>query len=375
MIHKTILSLILASLLSGCVAARPAIPAGEIPQQFSVSAEDEQFGQEVLGELSDQYKLSTNDSDINRVRDIANRITGATSAASNPWNIYVFNDDSFPNAAATRGNYIFVWSGIIRKVQDDAELATVIAHEVAHVLAGHVMPTPAEEVNEMLSGVAGEVVSQVVAQGSYGAAAGLAGALAQTVIQAALVNPQQQQKELEADQIGIYLMADAGYDPQYAVEFWRRLQSDADLGGGGLGMLSSHPASADRLRQLEQHLPSAKLRYEQKRSGVNPSISPNPSSFGRSGSDSFAIDEPRNRPAGNPQRPQQPRPLPSGSLPRTWSVVEYSTVVRRDPNPGSAEVAELAQGTAVTVTGRRGGWLEITAPERGYVMGRDLTPR
>lgn len=251
--------------VTGCAPQRTPVPAGEIPLQQEVSVADEEYGQAVLGQLLEQYPLSNNDSDILRVRKLVDRLTTAAHADGNPWHVQVLEDRQFKNAAATKGNYIFVWSALLGSLQNDDELATVLAHEIGHVLAGHVKPTPQEEAQEILAGVVGNVAGQALSAygGTAGLAANLAGSLVEGALRAFLVNPEQQRKELEADQIGLFLMADAGLDPASAVAFWDRVRADPSFGGTNLGFLSTHPSSNERLRRLDALLPAAQERYEE----------------------------------------------------------------------------------------------------------------
>jgi len=71
----------------------------------------------------------------------------------------------------------------------------------------------------------------------------LAELIVRASLEAILVNPDQQGKELEADQIGIFMMADAGYDPQEAIDFWQHVQGDPDFSSSPLEFMSSHPSS------------------------------------------------------------------------------------------------------------------------------------
>lgn len=274
------LMLLFASFLTACASRRKIIPAGEVPQVAPVSAYDEEYGQQVLEAITQESNLDNNSQRINRVRSIVDRLTWAANSDSAPWHVYVIDAPQIKNAGATRGNFVFVWSGILDAVQDDSELAAVLAHEIGHVLARHVMPDPGEMANKMISGVAGTVGRAVVVNqpGAISIAGGVAEALISTTVDALIVNPQSQRLEYEADQIGIFLMADAGYNPDSAIDFWSRAQSDPDFGGGSPQFLSSHPSSENRLSRLRKMLPEARERYQNSRLQQL-----------RDGGDSFAI--------------------------------------------------------------------------------------
>ncbi|MFM1847572.1 MAG: hypothetical protein RL417_1046, partial [Pseudomonadota bacterium] len=261
----TIGSLLLV--LAGCAPQRPPIPPGEIPQAIPVAATDEQYGQTVLAELVERYPLSQDDAAIERVREIADRLTTAAHASREPWHVYVLEGQDLKNAAATRGNYIFVWTGMLSSVKNDEELATVMAHEIGHVLAGHTAPDPHEEVSRMIAGVAGAVTGHTVSSRGGGPLANIASSLVEAAIEAVLINPTSQSRELEADHIGLFLMADAGYDPTVGIEFWRRAQFDPALGGAPLEFLSSHPSTEERFTQLQEHLGRAEERFHASKNG------------------------------------------------------------------------------------------------------------
>jgi len=352
------LTALVCATATACAPQRPPVPPGTIPEAHEVSRSDEQYGHEVLAQLSERYPLDRNDERINRVRDIVDRLTAAANASAHPWHVYVLVDDNFKNAAATRGHYIFVWTGILNAVRDDDELATILAHEIGHVLAGHTAPDPHEETNRIIAGVAGTAVGSVLAaQGQGGILADLADMVVRSAVEGLIVNPSLQANEFEADHIGLFLMADAGYDPGKAVSFWERIRADPEFAGFPVEFLSSHPSSEERFTRLEAMLPEARARQER---------------HGSTGTDrGFAIDRPElppDAPADTPRRPVSSAP------PATWVVLEDFTTVYAEPAASSPVLRELARGTEVEVRGRRDRWLRIAAPVEGFVRGRDLAP-
>ena len=160
-LRPLILSILFVGILTGCAGRVPIAP-GEIPRGSYVTAEDEQYGQQVLATLMKTYPLSQSDHDINRVRDVVDRLADAAGAGDSPWNVYVLRGPDVVNAAATRGHFVFVWTGMLNLVHNDGELAAVLAHEIGHVLADHTMPTPAEEAGQIMASVGSNVANQVV---------------------------------------------------------------------------------------------------------------------------------------------------------------------------------------------------------------------
>jgi len=360
------------ALLSGCASARQPVPVGYIPEQQAIDFADEEYGQTVLGNLLDRYMLSNDDQAIMRVERIVQQLTTTAKADRNPWHVHVLSDDAFKNAAATRGNHIFVWTGILKQVKNDDELAAILAHEIGHVLAGHTASDPSEEVNGILSGVAGSITSSVLSAqgGGLGLAADLAGVLVQEGMKALIINPEQQRKEFEADTLGLFLMADAGFDPMQAAEFWRYAENHPEF-GANLGFLSSHPSSQDRLKQIEELLPIATRRYQAAQAG-----------------DSFVENRAaplRSRPRDEWRANQAPaRTTPKSSVPiekvervlphEVWRVEEPSTAVHEAPEERSMVVGTLPHGSKVSVRSLYGRWLKINEPIQGYVRSWELAP-
>lgn len=261
--------LLLLAALTSCAPSRKPVQVGDIPNSSAVSYEDEEYGQAVLDQLTQQAPLDRNDANINRVEDIVDRLTRAANADQSPWHIYVLNDGKVKNAAATRGNYVFVWTGILSAVRNDSELAGILAHEIGHVLAKHTTPDPAEEANQMITGVTGSIAREILSSqsGAIGIVGGIAESLITASMNALIVNPNSQRLEYEADQIGIFLMADAGYDPRSFVDFWERARNDPDFSGSDIQFLSTHPSTGNRLERLRKMLPESIARYERTRDG------------------------------------------------------------------------------------------------------------
>lgn len=114
------------ALLSACGAGRAPVAPGEIPRGSYTTAQDEEYGQQVLAELMHNYPLSQDDASINRVRDIVDKLADAAGANDTPWNVYVLRGPDVVNAAATRGHFVFVWTGMLDLVQNEGELAACL---------------------------------------------------------------------------------------------------------------------------------------------------------------------------------------------------------------------------------------------------------
>lgn len=367
----TALIFFLCFFLGACASSRPPIPPGEVPTVKPITVEDEQYGHQVFQELADRYEQDYNHPRATEVQDIVDRLTKAAGGGGDPWHVYIFKDASVKNAAATRGNHVFIWSGLLDSTKNDAELATILAHEVSHVLAGHTEPDPNDEVKKLLINLGAMAAGIAVTYATNGTYAGdlgnLASGVTQQVGESLLVLPYARDKELEADQVGLFLMAKAHYNPEAAVEFWSRAELDPEL-SGNLSFLSTHPPAKDRVLLLEALLPHAKAVYLGKpwqgaplASAPQPPNTPppaNPTPF--DAGDSFAISSPQPTAGIVPSIGNQ---APAVS----WELRAPSAYVYLRPNTSSKRLGELKRGAAVEVHKVQGKWLEISNPDIGYV--------
>ena len=351
-----LIAVLVLLLLSGCASTRQPVPPGVVPNARVVSPQDEQYGHSVLNQLSEKYELDFDDKRLDRAIEIVDKLTEAAGADASPWHVYLFKAPEVVNAAATRGNHVFLWSGMLDKTQNDSELATILGHEIAHVLASHTEPDPGDQVRKILVGLggvaAGIAVTAATKNPAYGRTLGnLTSSLTQEIGSGLLVYPYSRDLELEADQIGLFIMADAGYDPEHALNFWTRAEQSPDF-SKNFEFFSSHPMAKDRLTRVAALLPAAKERYR--------------SAIGLT---------PKTRTKLQPSKPQILPQKQAGLLaPNSWRVVEKNITVFSAASSSSKKLGELSQNQRVLVLGTGRGWVEIEEPIKGFVRGGTLEP-
>jgi predicted Zn-dependent protease len=206
----------------------------------------------------DKGVLNTDRAQLSRVTTIAKRLVAATptfraDAAKWNWQFNVQKTDDL-NAYCMPGGRIMVYSGLIDKLDlTDAELATVLAHEVAHALREHTRERVSRAYGQQL------VLSGVAAvAGVSEATANMANMVAQVTFQL----PFGREQESEADTIGLELMARAGYDPRAALTLWKKM--GAQDRGGTPKFLSTHPEPGDRIEEIEKKLPRVLPLYNKR---------------------------------------------------------------------------------------------------------------
>jgi predicted Zn-dependent protease len=174
------------------------------------------------------------------------------------WEFVVFDAPGVINAFAMAGGKVGVYSGLLDLVENEAQLASVLAHEVAHVTARHVH----ERLSQLML-LEGGGVAAVIAAGN---AAGSAGASAVRSVYGLGAGMSalsfDRAKEREADHIGLIYMARAGYDPREALRFLERMETHAS-GPSVPAWLSTHPAYPERQLQLIDLMPKALAAYEE----------------------------------------------------------------------------------------------------------------
>jgi len=168
------------------------------------------------------------------------------------WDYMIINAPKTVNAAAIAGGRIIVYTGILPVAQTDAGLATIIGHEVGHVMAHHT----AERISQyQLVNIAGAVAGAAGLSDLTMAAVGLG-------VQVGVLLPYSRANESEADHIGILLMAKAGYDPRESVALWQRMSRTTGEAGRGPEFLSTHPNPEMRIADLQGWMPQAWPYYQ-----------------------------------------------------------------------------------------------------------------
>lgn len=208
-------------------------------------------------QLKQQTPISRDPTYNARLRRVGDRIAyvAAPDLPGAQWEFVVFDDDEQINAFAMPGGKVAVYTGLFKIAKTDADLAVVIGHEVAHVVAGH----SAERVSQQILAAGGALAlqsstdemgkrEQQLLMAAYGAGASLG-----------LILPYSRLHEAEADEIGLFYAAKAGYDPRAALDFWERME--AQKRGTAPEFLSTHPAGATRIRKLQSLMPEAMQVY------------------------------------------------------------------------------------------------------------------
>lgn len=159
-------------------------------------------------------------------------------------------DDQQVNAWCMPGGKVAFYTGILPVCKDETGIAVVMGHEIAHALANHGAERMSQQQLAHFGGILGSIG---LGNGQWG---GLFQRMYPTVAGLTILSYSRSQ-ESEADKMGLYLMAMAGYDPRQAPDFWRRMMQATAGKGRAPQFLSTHPDPASRISDIQRDIPKA----------------------------------------------------------------------------------------------------------------------
>lgn len=169
--------------------------------------------------------------------------------------------NSQANAFCMPGGKIVVYEGMLPLTKDEASLAIVLGHEIAHAVAKHSAEQLSKQMRQQYAAkIGGTVLTQLAQQKGLGGAASLIDMAGQIGFNFANLK-YSRDNETEADHLGLIFAAMAGYDPQLAIPFWQRM---AQQGGGNTKseLFSDHPSDEKRIASLQKLMPEAMKYYK-----------------------------------------------------------------------------------------------------------------
>lgn len=170
------------------------------------------------------------------------------------WEFKLIEDDENVNAFCMPGGRIGVYTGILEVSRDDVGMATVLAHEIAHAIANHA----GERMSHLLLVELGEATLADALNKNPGKTSQIWMLAYGIGTNVGIILPYSRTQELEADRIGLILMAKAGYDPRNAISFWKRMNEKAK--SRPVEFLSTHPVPERRMEDIRKAMPEA-LEY------------------------------------------------------------------------------------------------------------------
>ncbi|NCR71243.1 MAG: M48 family metalloprotease [Microcystis aeruginosa LG13-12] len=212
----------------------------QVIQLATISPQQEvALGKQINQGLLESGKIQlSKDARINQyVQEIGQRLAATSDRPDLPYTFQVVRDNSI-NAFATMGGFVYLHTGLIKTADNEAELASVIAHEIGHIVGRHSIT---------------QLRNTALAQGLLSAAGLDTKTWVQLGVNLAYNLPNSRKDELEADRLGLNNLAEAGYAATAMISFMGKL---AQQGGSIPAILSTHPATSDRILALQKQLNS-----------------------------------------------------------------------------------------------------------------------
>src|SRR5262245_18924180 len=214
-----------------------------------------QLGQQAYQQALAEQGVSHNPALVDPVRRVGQRLASVADKPDYRWEFNVIESETV-NAWCLPGGKIAFYTGIYPVLQDEAGMAFVMGHEIAHALLRHGAERMSQNLAASLGGtLLGAFVGikypeqQKLVLAAYGAGVGLG-----------ILLPYSRKHESEADAVGLELMAKAGFDPRASVEVWKRMsQSNPNQPPE---FLSTHPSHETRIRDLEERMAPAVALYQ-----------------------------------------------------------------------------------------------------------------
>lgn len=213
----------------------------QIIQISSISDQQEvALGKDINQKLitSGQAKIYRDRELTSYINQIGQRLVKSSERPNIPYTFQIVNDKNI-NAFATMGGYVYINTGLMLAAENEAELASVVGHEIGHIVGRHGVENMRQTaISQGVLSVAGLDQSAAVNIG----------------VDLALNRPNRREDEREADQLGLANLKKAGYAPSGMVSFMEKLLKQ---GSSGPKILSTHPSTAERIEALESQIEPA----------------------------------------------------------------------------------------------------------------------
>ncbi len=215
--------------------------------------QEKQIGRQAQRQMRAENTLLRDLVTVNYIRELGAELV--ESARPTPFNIrfYIVEDDDL-NAGAYPGGTIIIHTGIIESVEDVSQLASVLAHEIAHVTERHYAKRAKKSRNTGVAAQAAAMAAAILTGNPYIANAADLGA---GIVGKAYLAGYSREDESAADTLAIETLTNAAYDPEGMIEFFEYLNREQGSGGGP-GFLMTHPSASNRAERTRALVTEAK---------------------------------------------------------------------------------------------------------------------
>lgn len=247
--------------------ALPSALAGDLPDLGDVAtaeltpAVENRIAQEIMGEIRRSPYLVDDPELSDYLNALGNRLVAASPDSRQPFSFFLIRDNTI-NAAAYLGGVVIVHTGLLTAAQSESEVASVMAHEIAHVTQRHLARMLARQQQATLPSLAALALAILAARSSPD--------LAQAAIatsQAAVIQTQlnfSRDAEREADRVGLQILEQARFDPRAMPSFFERMQRAARIYENNAPVyLRTHPVTFERIADVQNRVQNTPFRQVQ----------------------------------------------------------------------------------------------------------------
>ncbi len=220
--------------LGACSVQQTRVAHGTIPVASSPTVGEDANGRRVFHSLSEDYQLDTGSLRRYQLSDTFTHLAESAMTNPNDWRVFLFDAPDVADVRAVQGNYIFVWSGIFDVIEDESELAGLLACEIAHGLARHTDPVEFSGASELLFSLTDTVTTVgllLLTQGAVNISG--TGMTRWAYVEAADLDPVDrvyddwQIEDMAA--IALRILQTSDYSSEGLLRFWKRVESDSRL--------------------------------------------------------------------------------------------------------------------------------------------------
>ncbi|MCV6636446.1 M48 family metallopeptidase [Candidatus Albibeggiatoa sp. nov. NOAA] len=248
-------------LVAGLIVSCATTPLGRKQLAFMPAEQMDVMGVQAFQTIKDETPAAPNSKVNSYVQCVTNALL-STLQDSEGWEIVVFEDEAV-NAFALPGRKIGVYTGLLNVAENQHQLAAVVGHEIAHVLSNH----GNERVSQQMLVQTGMEVAQAIFSNPESQTAQVALGALGLGTQFGILLPFSRKHETEADELGLQIMARAGFQPQESVNLWVNMGKGSE--GAPPEFMSTHPSHETRINDLQSQMHYAQQLYQQSTSRPN----------------------------------------------------------------------------------------------------------
>jgi len=239
----------------GCASLGMYNPATGRREFIVIPTSDEvSMGRNIHTDIDQQYALISEGKDYDRLQTIGQRLAQVSDRQDYEYHFYLIGEEQM-NAFTTPGGHIYVYAGLLDKLETDDQVASVIAHEIGHCAARH---TIKKFQASMGYNLIGNLILRAIDSGSARQIA----ALSSSAIMSVVFSSYSRKDEYEADRLGVKYTYLAGYDPQAVAESLEILQRESKGSSMPL-ILKSHPHLKDRIEKAREEIVIITQHYDE----------------------------------------------------------------------------------------------------------------